>query len=65
VSVRKFVIKVTMSKGVLVNRRRFLKDAVQSDLRMCTKEPSFYLPNSLFRFLFHFMFLQSLIVVSL
>ena len=24
-SVRKFVIKVTMSKGVLVNRRRFLK----------------------------------------
>jgi hypothetical protein len=40
------------------------KDAVQSDLRMCTKEPSFYYTNSLFRFLFHFMFLQSLIVVS-
>jgi hypothetical protein len=41
-----------------------LKDAVQSDLRMCTKEPSFYYTNSLFRFLFHFMVLQSLIVVS-
>ena len=33
-----------------------VKDAVQSDLRMCTKEPSFYYTNSLFRFLFHFMF---------
>ena len=41
-----------------------VKDAVQSDLRMCTKEPSFYYTNSLFRFLFHFMVLQSLIVVS-
>ena len=41
-----------------------IKDAVQSDLRMCTKEPSFYYKNILFRFLFHFMFLQSLIVVS-
>jgi hypothetical protein len=43
---------------------RRIKDAVQSDLRMCTKDPSFYYTNSLFSFLFHFMFLQSLIVVS-
>jgi hypothetical protein len=39
-------------------------DAVQSDLRMCTKKTSFYYTNSLFRFLFYFMVLQSLIVVS-
>jgi hypothetical protein len=40
---------------------QLFKDAVQSDLRMCTKEPSFYYTNSLFRFLFHFMHvLQSL-----
>jgi hypothetical protein len=33
-------------------------------MRMCTKKPSFYYTNRLFRFLFHFMVLQSLIVVS-
>jgi hypothetical protein len=41
-----------------------MRDAVQSDLCMYTKEPSIYYTNNLFRFLFHFMFLQSLIVVS-
>jgi hypothetical protein len=43
---------------------QLFKDAVQSDLRMCAKEPSFYYTNSLFRLFFHFMVLQSLIVVS-
>ena len=41
------------------------KDAVQSDLRMHVHKGALILfTNSLFRFLFHFMFLQSLIVVS-
>jgi hypothetical protein len=49
---------------LIISWNCWVKDAVQSDLRMCTKEPSFYYTNSLFRFLFHFMVLQSLIVVS-
>ena len=57
---KKWITMCLHSRSNLANM--LFKDAVQSDLR--TKEPSFYYTNSLFRFLFHFMVLQSLIVVS-